>query len=154
MTSKVRFLRCALVGIGSLCCALMAQEPVSAAGESAGATLARAGELAVTVSVEFPDREPVMIAITYDEVVKLTGDKLPYEVAFWVRGAFAKAGFEYSVEKVARAESVTSIAGLSNEPGSRWVYYVNGIRSPYHINTQSSEDVRTIRFVREQVRDR
>jgi hypothetical protein len=118
------------------------------------AGLARADKFAVSVSVDFPDRDSAKIRVTYDEVVKLTGDKLPYKVEFWVHGAFAKANLKYTVEKVDGQESVTSIAGLSNDSNSRWVYFVNGIRSPYHINTQLGHDVRTIRFAREQTHDR
>jgi hypothetical protein len=38
------------------------------------------------------------------------------------------------------------LGGVANGPDGHWAFSVNGIRSPYHIDTQLAEGVRTIRF--------
>lgn len=108
--------------------------------------IAAAESVPVHVLIDFPDREDLDIAVTYEEVVELTGDKHPYKVKFWVNGAFTKAGLKYDIEKAAGNESVRSIQGVANDTAARWVYFVDGIRSPYHINTQTAPQPRTIRF--------
>jgi len=101
---------------------------------------------AVQVSVMLPGRDPLDILVSYDEATKLTGEKLEYSIDFWIRAAFAKAGLEYSIGKTGAAHEITAINSVRNGEAGRWVYFVNDIRSPYHIDSQSSESVKTIRF--------
>ena len=99
------------------------------------------------VKFEFPDRDAVSVSVTYDEVVALTHDKLPYTIEFWLAGALAKAGLKYSISREHGHARITEIAGVGEGAHGEWIYYVNGIRSIYHINTQAAEDVHSIRFV-------
>jgi hypothetical protein len=101
----------------------------------------------VTVTFEFPDRDPVRVPLTYDETVELINDKLNYKIDFWVYGALKKANLASVEDRQDGHVTLTSIGGVANGPAGRWVYYVNGIRSPYHINTQLAIGVRTIRYV-------
>jgi hypothetical protein len=100
----------------------------------------------VTVIFEFPAREPVRVDLSYEETVPLVGDKLNYKIDFWVRGALIKAQLASTEETREGQVTLTSIGGVANGPEGRWVYSVNGTRSPYHINTQLSSGARTIRF--------
>ena len=100
----------------------------------------------VTVTFEFPDRDPVRVPLTYDETVDLIDDKLNYKVDFWVYGALKKAKLASVADRQDGDVTLTSIGGIANGPAGRWVYYVNGIRSRYHINTQLAVGVRTIRY--------
>jgi hypothetical protein len=113
-----------------------------------------AGEYAVAVSFEFPEKPPVQVAISYSEVVQLTGVKHPYKIEFWVRGALAKAELKYTADLVDGRRTITSIDSVRNDSTGAWVYFVDGIRSKYHINTQTAPKVRSIRFVFEKTRDR
>lgn len=106
-----------------------------------------AGEYAVDVSFNFPEKPPVQVAISYSEVVQLTGVKHPYKVEFWVWGALAKAKLRYTADLVDGRRSITAIDGISNGSAGTWVYFVDGVRSKYHINTQTAPRVRSIRFV-------
>ena len=108
--------------------------------------IASAGSTPVHVLIDFPDREDLDIVVAYEEVAELTGVKHPYMVKFWVLGAFAKAKVKYEIQKIDGEESVSSIQGLANDIGASWVYYVNGIRSPFHINTHSVPQTRVILF--------
>jgi len=99
------------------------------------------------VKFEFPDRDAVSVAVTYDEVVALTHEKLPYTIEFWLKGALAKAELKYSTSREGGHARITEIAGVGEGARGEWIYYVNGIRSIYHINTQTAKDVHSIRFV-------
>ena len=92
--------------------------------------------------------------VSLSEVTQLTGDKLPYKVEYWVRGALAKADLKYAVELVEGRRTVTAIDDVRNDSKGTWVYFVDGVRSRYHINTQTAPTVRSIRFVFEKTRDR
>jgi hypothetical protein len=95
-------------------------------------------EQTVAVSFELPERAPVRVAVSLSEVMQLTGVKHPYKVEFWVRGALAKAELKYDVELVDGRRSVTAIDGVRNDSTGAWVYFVDGVRSRYHINTQTA----------------
>ena len=86
--------------------------------------------------------------LTYEEAVEELGRKIPYMIEFWVHAALSRLGFEYRDRVVNEhgGRAIISVDGLANSSTGHWVYYVNGIRSPYHINTQTSEGVRSIRF--------
>jgi hypothetical protein len=76
-----------------------------------------------------------------------THEKLPYTVEFWLKGALAKAGLKYAISREKGNVRITEIAGVREDAHGKWVYYVNGVRSIYHINTQAGHDLRSIRFV-------
>ena len=76
----------------------------------------------------------------------LVDDELDYKVDFWVRDALIKAKLASRRETRDGNVTLTSIGSVGNGPDGHSAYWVNGIRSPYHIKTQLSEDVRTIRF--------
>jgi len=101
----------------------------------------------VDVAIEFPDRPPMRVSVHYDEAVGLIGEKLPYKIDFWVRAAFAKAKARYTIDENDGKWVISAIDGVENGAAGRWVYFVNGFRSPYHINTQLADGVRSIRFV-------
>jgi hypothetical protein len=112
-------------------------------------SLANAKGVPVHVLIDFPDRPDLDIAVTYDEVVQLTGVKHPYYVEFWVRGALAKAQLKFEIAKEQGGKAVTSIQDVVNDSASRWVYFVDGYRSKWHIDNQTAPQPRTIRFVYE-----
>jgi hypothetical protein len=111
-------------------------------------------EQSVDVSFEFPARPPVHVSVTLSEVTQLTGDKLPYKVEYWLLGALAKAELKYAMELVDGRRTVTAIDDVRNDSTGTWAYFVDGVRSKYHINTQTAPTVRSIRFVFEKARDR
>jgi hypothetical protein len=112
-----------------------------------------AHESAVDISIEFPEKPPLVVRVTMSEVVLLTGVKEPYAVEFWVLGAFSKGELKYSVEHIEGGRTITAIEGVRNGPGGTWVYFVDGMRSKDHINTQTAPKVRSIRYVFEKARD-
>jgi hypothetical protein len=110
------------------------------------APIAAAKGVPVHVIIDFADREDLDIAVTYEEAYELTGVKQPYDIEFWVIGAFAKAKLDFKIEKDKRGKVVTSIQGVANDSTSQLVYFVNGFRSKWHIDNQSEPRPRTIRF--------
>ena len=62
-------------------------------------------------------------------------------------GKEAKAELKYSTSREGGHARITEIAGVGEGARGEWIYYVNGIRSIYHINTQTAKDVHSIRFV-------
>ena len=111
-------------------------------------------EALVSIVFEFPDRQPVRVNVSIDEAAQLTGQKLPYMIEFLTRAALLKAGLKYEVLETDGQRSITSIDSIPSDTQREWVCFVNGIRSPFHINTQSTENVRSIRFVLESKGDR
>ena len=65
----------------------------------------------VTVIFEIPGREPVRVALTYDETVELIHQKLNYDIDFWVYGALKKAQLELAGPEKG-AVTITSIGGV------------------------------------------
>jgi len=105
----------------------------------------------VSVSFEFPNGKTYQTNITETEVRRILDRNIGYMVEWWVHGALSKLNLEYK-EIVVNSEgalAVISIDGVANGENGSWVFYVNGFRSIYHINTQSREGVRNIRFVYE-----
>ena len=113
--------------------------------------LARA-EHTVQVSFEFPGRPAIHVAVGMNEAIELTGVKHPYKVQFWVHGGLAKAKLEFDEDAVEGRRTITAIDGVRNGPEGTWVYFVDNVRSRYHINTQTAPTVRSIRFVFEETR--
>ena len=113
----------------------------------AGLATAQQAVPSVPVTFEFGGRDPVTVSVTYEEVVELIHEKHPYMIQFWVAGALAKAVLKYSIERQQGHNRISEIAGVREDAHGEWVYYVNGIRSIYHINTQSADGLRSIRFV-------
>ena len=103
---------------------------------------------------EFQDRNPVHVQVSYSEAVRLTGQPLPYKIEFWAQAALDKAGLKYQTAEIEGRRSITSIDGAANSASRRWVYFVNDVRSPFHINTQTAQHVRSIRFKLESSSDR
>ncbi len=78
-------------------------------------------------------------------------------IDFWIHGVLAKLKLPYREQVVNRrtgARAIVAIDGIENGAAGRWIYYVDGFRSPYHINTQLLAGVRSIRFVFEKPRHR
>jgi hypothetical protein len=111
-------------------------------------------EQTVQVSFEFPGKAPVHVAVSLTEGRQLTGVKHPYKMEFWIRGSLAKAGMKYEVEMSEGRKTITTIDGVPNDSTGTWVYFVDGVRSRYHINTQTAPMVRNVRFVFEKNHDR
>jgi hypothetical protein len=112
------------------------------------------GEESVTISFEFPNGAR-QTTLTDNEVRQLLGRNFGYMVEWWVHGALAKLGLQFQEELVnakTGAMAIVAIEGVRNSKDAVWVYYVNGYRSKYHINTQLREGVKTIRFVYKKIK--
>ena len=77
----------------------------------------------------------------------LTGSVRAYKLLPWVHAALRKLelGHKSSPEKGGASRSPRSPASRTVRAG-RWVYAVNGVASPYQLNTQTIEDVKRIAF--------
>lgn len=106
----------------------------------------------VGLSFEFANGDRYETIITDNEVRDLLHRNFGYMIEWWVDGALVKLGLKCTKEVVdARKGSVAIVAinSVANSMKARWVLYVNGHRSKYHINTQTREGVKTIRLVYE-----
>lgn len=55
--------------------------------------------------------------------------------------------FEFPGRDAVSVAITFEIAGVREDAHGEWTYYVNGNRSIYHINTQTAQDVHSIRFL-------
>ena len=121
---------------------------------SATRSLANPAERLVAVSFVFPDGVTKSTQLTDGEVRNLVHENFGYMIEWWVRGAIAKLKLSTEISVVdpqSKAKAVTSVDGVANGPNGRWVLYVDGVRSRYHINTKLRQHERSIRLVYEQV---
>ena len=103
----------------------------------------------VIVTFAFPDGSSKVTELNDAEVRSLLHESFGYMVEWWIRGALIKLGLPHRiaiVDQKLKAKDVVAIGGVENSQSGHWVLYVNGFRSPYHINTQSRENVREIRL--------
>ena len=108
----------------------------------------------VVVSFVFPGGVTKSTELTDNEVRSLLHANIGYMVEWWVRGALAKLQLPHTISVVdatSKAVAVTLVDGVANGPTGRWVLYVDGIRSRYHINTQVRQHERQVKLVYEQV---
>lgn len=103
----------------------------------------------VTVRFVFPGGSAKEVALTYPEAADILREKLPYTVDFWVRAALRKLHLRYKTEqqqgKVA-CDKIVQIEDVANSTGQEWVYFVDGMLSPYCINNQIAANIKTIRY--------
>ena len=112
-------------------------------------------ETNVTVSFEFPDRTTNAITLTYSSALDAFKRKpLPkgvsptyYKIDFWIYAALQSLDLPFETKTVRGDTTIVQIAKTANGGDGEWIYYVNGIRSRYHINTQLDMDAKRIRFV-------
>jgi hypothetical protein len=113
------------------------------------------GETNVSVSFEFPGGTTNIISLTYDSALDAFKKKplpedvapTPYKIDLWVYAALQALNLPFKTKTVRGDTAIEQVAKTSNGPDGEWIYYVNGMRSRYHINTQLDERVKTIRFV-------
>ena len=107
------------------------------------ATGARADGHSMSISIVFPDGRELRATLDHPEVVQLTGQKPIYMLDFWAYAALKKLSLPYETHSVESPPGVaiTSIDGLANGEHEHWVYFANGIRSPYRLNTQLFEGI-------------
>jgi hypothetical protein len=118
------------------------------------ATATNLPDTPVVVSFVFPGGVIKSTDVTDNEVRDLLHENLGYMIEWWVRGALAKLGLPHVitvVDQKSKATAVTSVDGVTSGPAGRWVLYVDGIRSRYHINTQVRQNEHQIRLVYEHV---
>ena len=72
-----------------------------------------------------------------------------YKIDFWIYGALQVLEIPFKTKTVKGGTTIEQIGEAANGEKGKWVYYVNGIRSRYHINTQLDLEVDTIKFVYE-----
>lgn len=96
--------------------------------------------------------------LTWVKLVKINSENPPtediqfdnYKIDRWVYAGLQDLGLEFTFESVVvsgeRETKVTCIGGLRNTSSSSWVYYVNGVRSKYQINTQLDSGVKSITY--------
>ena len=112
-------------------------------------------ETNVTVSFEFPDGTTNAITLTYDSALDaFKKTPLPkhvsptyYKIDFWIYAALQSLDLPFEIKTVRGQATIARISKTASGPDGEWLYYVNGIRSRYHINTQLDVDVKKIRFV-------
>ena len=101
----------------------------------------------IGVSFDFPDGSAKRTTVTADEVEALTGQRPAYKLLPWVHAALRKLEISHkSSPEKGGGIALTEIAGVANGPRGRWVYAVNGVASPYQLNTQTIEGVNQIAF--------
>lgn len=112
-------------------------------------------ETNVTVSFEFPDRTTNAITLTYISALD-TFQKRPlpkgvsptyYKIDFWIYAALQSLDLPFETKSVRGETTIVRVSKTANGSDGEWIYYVNGIRSRYHINTQLDAEVKKIRFV-------
>lgn len=109
----------------------------------------------VTVSFVFPNGSTKQKIMTYDSVLDAFRKKhLPagvspsgYKVDFWIYGALQALEIPFTAKTMKGQTTIEQIGEASNGTKGNWVYYVNGIKSRYHINTQMDLDVDIIKFI-------
>ena len=114
----------------------------------------------MTVHIQFPEGDEHTIDMTFGELVVMLQDTpfapelyvANYKIDIWVYAALYQLDLPFDVSTVRHPHEVyestiTKIGEYQNGENGVWVYYVNGIRSPYHISTQLADDVHDIRFV-------
>jgi hypothetical protein len=79
--------------------------------------------------------------------IRITG----YKIDFWIYGALQKLSISFKQEINNGKVTITKIGEITNSEEGKWVYYVNGKKSSYNINTQTDEGVKTIKFVFEKI---
>jgi hypothetical protein len=111
-------------------------------------------ETNVTVSFEFPDGTTNAITLTYNSALDAFRKRpLPrevsptvYKIDFWIYAALQSLDLHFETKTVRGQAMIVRISQTASGPDGEWIYYVNGIRSPYHINTQLDDAVKKIRF--------
>jgi hypothetical protein len=109
---------------------------------------------AVHVSFEFPDGTTNAIVLTPRSVREALTKPLPkgvsptyYKIDNWIYAALLALDLTFETETVRGQTTIVRVSKTTNGSDGEWIYYVNGIRSRYHINTQLDVDVRKIKFV-------
>jgi len=100
----------------------------------------------IAVSFEFPDGSAKQTTVTEDDVERLTGQKPAYKLLPWVQAALRKLELPHRSSVVDGSIALTEIGGVANGPGGKWSYRVNGLASPYQLNTQTISGVERIAF--------
>jgi hypothetical protein len=116
----------------------------------------------INVRFEFPGgvvKETDLSARRCDEIL---GKKpLPkdvwvdsYKIDWWFFAALQDLDLPFKTKTIGKTggpweTTILQIGDYESGLKGKWVYYVNGIRSRYHISTQTDEDLKSIRFVYE-----
>jgi hypothetical protein len=112
-------------------------------------------ETNVTVSFEFPAGTTNAITLTYNSALDafrkrpLPKDVSPtyYKIDFWIYAALRSLDLRFETKTVRGETTIVRISETASGPDGEWIYYVDGIRSRYHINTQLDAEVKKIRFL-------
>jgi hypothetical protein len=112
-------------------------------------------ETNVTVSFEFPDGTTNAITLTYNSALdafrkKPLSKKVSptyYKIDFWIYAALQSLDLRFETKTVRGETTIVRISQTASGPDGEWIYYVDGIRSRYHINTQLDAEVKKIRFL-------
>jgi hypothetical protein len=80
-----------------------------------------------------------------------------YKIDWWVFAALQDLGLSFKTKTTGKTggpweTTILQIGDYASGQKGKWVYYVNGIRSRYHISTQTDEDLKNIRFVYEETK--
>lgn len=109
----------------------------------------------VKVSFVFPDGALREITLTYKDCADIFKQRpLPkhipveyYKIDWWIYAALQSLDIDFEIQSKNKRTSIIRIDKYENDTNGKWVYFVNGTRSRYHINTQLDEDVKIIKFV-------
>ena len=110
----------------------------------------------ITVLFSFPNGTNLSTTITNafeaERIIiqKPLSESIPvayYKIDWWIYAALRKLDRPFKTETKDKKVTIVEIGDFANGQNGKWVYYVNGHLSPYHINTQLDSDVKTIKFV-------
>ena len=118
----------------------------------------------VEISFVFPDGSVREIKLSHMDVGNILRDKPleqdiyvdTYKIDWWVYGALQHLELPFVVETKGRTgyweSTITKIGDHASGSEGKWVYYVNGLKSKYHISTQLDRGIKHITFVYEKAR--
>ena len=114
----------------------------------------------ITIIFEFPDGKEKETKITFPEIYEIL-EKRPlsknlyvadYKIDIWIYASLQKLVLPFEVKTIHNTKkglfesTVTKIGRYKNGDKGIWIYYVNGVKSPYQISTQLAAGVKQIKF--------
>ncbi|MHC1727298.1 MAG: hypothetical protein AB9866_15045 [Syntrophobacteraceae bacterium] len=75
-----------------------------------------------------------------------------YKIDWWVFAALQDLNLPFKAETTGKTggpwkTTILQIGEYPSGPQGTWIYYINGIKSPYHISTQEDSGLMSIKFV-------
>lgn len=102
----------------------------------------------MVVSIAFPDGRSYQTTLEESEVAEINGSNVNYMLLSWARAALSRLGLSHETDSGESPSGIAiiSIDGVGNDEEGAWVYFANGFRSPYSLDTQLFEGVERLEF--------